>query len=894
MKMSFRFGNLSKSIAFTIGAIITLFLGFACICVTFNQPTFASNKISVYYAQLDAQSQKFYDALLDMYNKGSLKTGTVEYDLIDKDVVTAEQTQQYASGDNKLITSFERAKYAFMLDFNVFYVDFSKLQLSFGIKDNKYVATLGSGRNNNYFASDFTNETEVETAISQYKTALQTLVNFAKSGETIEQKINLINTKILENTTFGYGISVDTSTSINASQSTTNYGALCNGIATYEGFARLYRDVLNELDIQNILVDGYILNKNENFSSAMWNYVEIGNVWYAINAGLNRQSTNASEYLLVGQNQMQFRHYICTPCGFVTPELSKEAYNFVADVNVNTVITDKMTLSTSYLGKNATTLATENNLYLALRTSESEFDSNERIWKNWVSMSVAKNVESSGYTDSIVDIANETAFVVPNQVKFVQIAVINIAPPTSGIYSSVESENIVSISVEFINQKNEKFSPAPTAKGVIPANTQVLDVDKTYTIVIEYDEPLTKLVQNEPIGVIVSSSRDAKEYSIQNVMWNDKQSADTISFSFTASPLFNDNFQTYSFEVENLIGSKSKKAPNMVSYNFQKYNVNLSQINKKQSNLNTITLSDDNYLDLTGWTFRTNAETIQSANNELYNQLAFVSSSLNTDLTQSILNKILSKNHGFGSKDVFSSQGYDFNLSLCGGQVAFMNGKMLKISTKIANNNAIYKAYLCTRDDGDNLELDKVSEVKSFQTDDELIMELNKFGSLVILELNRSAVNTSARTIYINNVNGNGVVSAKINGLAQTDIIALKLNESVIIEFSPITEYKLATCQINGKLLTVEDNKVIISFNDIYTNNCLDVCFVASRVANYENTIGLTNLQSDYLSNQYAHQGINWGLWLCVGICVLVILTLLILWLIVVIRNKKQDSIARG
>ena len=89
--MFFRSSNLGKSIVITISSIIVLALLLACVSITFQQPTLAASKNGTFYAQLDNSAQKFYDALQDMYSKGSLKTGTMEYDLIDKDVVTGSQ-----------------------------------------------------------------------------------------------------------------------------------------------------------------------------------------------------------------------------------------------------------------------------------------------------------------------------------------------------------------------------------------------------------------------------------------------------------------------------------------------------------------------------------------------------------------------------------------------------------------------------------------------------------------------------------------------------------------------------------------------------------------------------------------------------------------------------------
>lgn len=895
--MFFRSSNLGKSIVITISSIIVLALLLACVSITFQQPTLAASKNGTFYAQLDNSAQKFYDALQDMYSKGSLKTGTMEYDLIDKDVVTAEQARKYAEGDSSLLYSLEAAKDAFMMEHNVFYVDFSKLQLSVGIKDNKYVVTLGSGRNNNYYTEGFTSESEVETAITAYNTKLQGIVNEAKTGETVTQKIVIANFEILRNTTFGYGINSDGNITDKASQITTSYGALCNGTAVYEGFARLFRDVLTEMDMENVLVKGYILNENESFVPAMWNYVKINNAWYAIDAGLNSQSTRQQEYLLVGQNQMKFKHYTSEIISnntfeFDYPELSTEYYGYVADVEVNCSFTSTMTLNASYLGKNAANLA-KNQQFLAFRISEDGFSTTPKSWGNWVAMYAVADKTTGDYANMITNKENETTFAVPGSAAYVQIAVISSAPSNDiGTYISVDDDEIISISAEIANEKHEGFVSAPTAKKVVPSNAEVLDADKTYTIVFVYDEYLTKSVASEPVDIIISSSRGAVASPATNVFWDSTQNADTVSFTFTASPLYNDNYQTYYFEIKNLIGSKSKKSPNKVSIDFQKFNINLSNNTQNLCETNYLAMSKLNNLDLTGWTYKTPTGTIQSATNLVANQLNLVSSTLNPNSTQTILDKIVATQN-FAASDILVSTGYDIALNLCGGEVAFMNGKMIKLETKMATANTTYKAFVCQKNSDGTLDLDKITQLNCYQAGNELIIETNKFGSIVLLAMNPSSVVTKDRTILVKNINGNGTITAKINGVIKTDIISLKLDESVILEFTPNIDYKFVSCQLNGKLLTVEDNKAIISFNDTYANNILDVCFVASRVANYEATVGLNNLQSEYLNHQFAEAGTNVGLWVCVGICCLAMLVLLIVWIAVVARNKKREKIAR-
>lgn len=880
--------NWCKSIFVTSAAVVALCLLLACVSVTFLPPASATTNSGAYYSRLDSQAQKFYDAILDMYNRGSLKTGTVEYDLIDRDVVSAMDAQNYIDGDASLESSFEAARSAFCMEHNVFYVDFSKFELSIGVKDNKYVVTMGAGRNSDYYAAGFSSERQIEALVEEYNTDLSALVNIAREGETVAEKIKLCNAAILEKASFGYGINSTGGIMEQAAHITSSLGALKYGVATYEGFSRLFADVLTQLDVENVLISGYFLNENESFVPAMWNYVQIGGSWYAIDAGLNSQSTDNEEYLLVGQEKMRYQHYVGTDAMTKTVahsiDLSKYDYGYVAPVEVSATFGQTAQIAAYYMDKNSTKLQ-QQGLYLAFRISQDKYDADAKTWGNWYAFVVAVSVENGAFAGLIVEKVNATTMTLPDSAAVIQVAVLNVAPTSNtGEYSSVADENIISISAEIANRNYEGFVSAPTAKKVVPSNAEILDVDKTYTIVIEYDEPLIKNLANKEISVNVLASRGASVGSVTQIFWDSVQAPETISFVFTASPLYCDNFQTYTFELQNLIGSKSKKTPQSVSFEFQKFNINLSDLSTNSMS-GVLTLSQNNTLDLSGWSFQSTSS-YQHASNVLSSQLAFVSSSLNPVLTDQMLAAV-STQYQLGSGHIVSYSGNCVDLSLCGGQVTFMNGQMVKISQKVANTNLYYTAYCCSKGSDGSMDLTKIAQMQCFLNGDELIIELNKFDYLLILGLNPSATPAS-RVLYVNNVNHNGAITAKINGATKTDIIALSLDQSVILEFTPSSDYQLATCLLNGKTLSIEDNKVIISFNDLVMSNVLDVCFVSSRVANYEATIGLSNLQAEHIANMYAPESKNVGLLVCIILAAAVAFGLLIAWLAVFFKNRKR------
>ena len=69
----------------------------------------------------------------------------------------------------------------------------------------------------------------------------------------------------------------------------------------------------------------------------MWNYVQVNNLWYAINIGLNAQSDNPEEFLLVGADKMKYRHLVAEiACddskNFTVPTLNSQDYGYIEGI----------------------------------------------------------------------------------------------------------------------------------------------------------------------------------------------------------------------------------------------------------------------------------------------------------------------------------------------------------------------------------------------------------------------------------------------------------------------------------------------------------------------------------------------------------------------------------
>ena len=891
--MKLRSFSVSKSFVLSIGVLVLLGLLFACVSINFATPSAAATSAGFYYDQLDPLSQRFYEAIDDMYKKGNLKTGNFEYDLIDKQIITNEQAKAYSEGDKEIVNAFFAAKDAFFMDKNVFYVDFDKLNLSVSSKDNRFIATIGTGRDDSYYVEGFESVSGVESALTLYNEKFDELVAGISSSLTVSQKIEEINTLLLDLITYGYGFDAEGEATDKTPLIYSNYGALIKNVAQNEGYARLTRDILTDLGIQNVLVKGFILNENEAYQPAMWNVVEIDDKWYGLDIALNALSTDKTQYLLVGQDVMKFRHFTSgivaqDERSFVSPYLSKQGYFAKSEVAVSAEFATNMTLITNFMGKNALNLV-QDGQYLAFSCSTAASTDDNIVWQSWIAAGIASEVEDGEFSEKITHLDTETSIIIDNSVPFVRVAVLNVAPTdASGVYGMVEEENILSISSVIANQKCATYSAAPSPKSIIPMtySTTSLSADRTYTIVICYDEPLVKIVDAQSIKIGVTSTYGAETGEDLDASWN---SSDTVTFSFTPSTKYNDNFETYVFSVKNLEGSKSHKAPKSVSFNFARNNIMVSTLGQNYTQNFMPVLANNSQFDLSGWTYKDVNGITKQANQNLSSQLTLVSSMLSSKYQTSIVRKFLDTETRYTNADIYGINMYNVSLNIAGGPVLSTGTDYVRIqfTKSVLKNNTSYLIYYCTID---NDEVSEITQINSFNLGEKIVAETNKFGIFISVAVNKAKVSTDNRSIYVNNINAGGKVITKMNGKELTNLMVLKLNESVIVEFVADTDYSLNYCLLNGKELQVVDNKVIISYNDLLPQSVLDVAFSSNRVINFENTVGLKNLQKSYVQNQYDTGAINWGLWICIGCVVLVVLGLLIAYLAIKCRDKDKNN----
>lgn len=226
---------------------------------------------SYYYSQLNEDAKKFYDGLKE--NKENLTSGnyTIDYGTEFNTILNSE------GGKEKVSTDFQSAWNAFSYDnIDLFYIDVSKVTLT-SEQSNlggiiTYSLSIGPGENNNYFLNSFNNEDEVKNAIEYLENIKEQMIE-QTANDDIYTKIAKVHNWLI------YFVNYEEST--NSKDQYTIYGALKNGKAVCEGYARAFKYFMDGIGVPCVLASGTAQNSQGETESHAWNYVQIDNKWYA-------------------------------------------------------------------------------------------------------------------------------------------------------------------------------------------------------------------------------------------------------------------------------------------------------------------------------------------------------------------------------------------------------------------------------------------------------------------------------------------------------------------------------------------------------------------------------------------------------------------------------------
>lgn len=281
-----------------------------------------------YYDQLDKYAQIMYDELFK--NIDQLKTGnyTADFDTTFNDLLHEE------NGSEVLNNSFQLAINALTFDNpELFYIDITKMNLITEITTKAFSTTYRisiGGNGKNYLADEFLDENAVNSAIDSVEQVKNEIINLANNETDIVEKIRVIHDYLIDTVEYD----------ATAGRNVYNiYGALIEKKAVCEGYARAYKDILDEMGIPCIIACGIAQNSSGVTETHAWNYVKINGVWYAVDVTWddpviigNGKITDdiRYSYFLNGSTKFFTDHYedgnIAGDYNFVYPTISDTDY----------------------------------------------------------------------------------------------------------------------------------------------------------------------------------------------------------------------------------------------------------------------------------------------------------------------------------------------------------------------------------------------------------------------------------------------------------------------------------------------------------------------------------------------------------------------------------------
>ncbi len=279
------------------------------------------NTNKYFYSQLNDYSKTIYQAFEQ--NKENMKTGTYKVELGN----SFSKLLDTENGQEELGEYYQSAVEAYTYDNpDVFYLSPNKMYLNIETttrgKSNTYYVYVNNGNETNYLIDEFSSKEQINEALEKIQQVKNSIVEKA-TGNTYDD-IKMVHDYLVENIEYDTTISKDNIYNI--------YGALINGEAVCEGYARSFKYLMDNLNIPCTLVIGKGKNSQGNTENHAWNYVQLSDTWYGVDStwddpiGYTGGWFNQSEkykYFLKGSNDMNIDHQ---PIGRFTEE--GKIYNY--------------------------------------------------------------------------------------------------------------------------------------------------------------------------------------------------------------------------------------------------------------------------------------------------------------------------------------------------------------------------------------------------------------------------------------------------------------------------------------------------------------------------------------------------------------------------------------
>lgn len=226
-----------------------------------------------FYNQLEEPAKTIYKAFES--NKEEMKTGNHKVELGNSFTSLLNEND----GQEQLGRYYQSAIEAYTYDNpEVFYLSPNKMYLNIETTTQGdkvwYHVYVNSGKEANYLIDEFSSKQEIEQAINQIEQKKNQILQNRKSSTY--DNIKMVHDYLVE--------SIKYDTSISKKNIYNIYGAMINGEAVCEGYARSFKYMMDALGIPCTLVIGKGTNSEGKTENHAWNYVQIDDYWYALDA----------------------------------------------------------------------------------------------------------------------------------------------------------------------------------------------------------------------------------------------------------------------------------------------------------------------------------------------------------------------------------------------------------------------------------------------------------------------------------------------------------------------------------------------------------------------------------------------------------------------------------
>lgn len=225
-----------------------------------------------YYNQLDEYAKRIYDGFAN--NKENMKSGTydIDFDMDFNDLLNTD------GGEETINQAFQSAWNAYNYDnMDVFYIDVEKLTLTTRTTSiagfSSHRVSLSNGNNASYLKENFSDTNKLTNQLALLE-AIRTEIAKQLDSYSNYDKIRYVHNWMINNIEYDSYLEAEEPYSIS--------GALTEGKAVCEGYARGFKYIMDGLGIPCVLVSGEAINSHGETESHAWNYVQLDGNWYAV------------------------------------------------------------------------------------------------------------------------------------------------------------------------------------------------------------------------------------------------------------------------------------------------------------------------------------------------------------------------------------------------------------------------------------------------------------------------------------------------------------------------------------------------------------------------------------------------------------------------------------